>query len=122
MQSDFIIMGKKLRDLRKEKRLNQQELGELIGVTKVSICGYEKGTRTPTLETLKKLVDVLNTSIDYLTGKDLYSKENDIYISKNDYEIIQEIKKNKNLYLFLTNNPNRATKIIIQKLKKIIQI
>ena len=48
-----MIIGNRLKKLRLSKGLNQQELGDLIGVTKVSICGYENGTRTPNLENFK---------------------------------------------------------------------
>ena len=41
------MIGKRVRELRMEKGLSQQELGIAIGVTKVSICGYENGTRLP---------------------------------------------------------------------------
>ena len=46
-----MLIGKRIKDMRLEKGLSQQELGDLLGVTKVSVCGYENGTRTPSLET-----------------------------------------------------------------------
>ena len=48
--------------------MSQQELGDMIGVTKVSICGYENGTRTPSLETFCILADIFETTTDYLLG------------------------------------------------------
>ena len=50
-----MLVGKRLKELRLEKGLTQRELGQQINVTKVSICCYENGTRTPTLETLSEL-------------------------------------------------------------------
>ena len=44
------MIGKRLKELRIQKGLSQQDLGDAIGVTKVSICGYENGTRLPNLE------------------------------------------------------------------------
>ncbi len=44
-----MLLGKRIKSLRKEKGLTQQELGDLINVTKVSICCYENETRVPTL-------------------------------------------------------------------------
>lgn len=120
MNSDFVLMGKRIRELRKQKKLSQEELGNLIGVTKVSVSGYEKATRTPSLETLNDLVIALETNIDYLMGRNLHSKENDIFISNDDYEMLKEIKRNDDLYIYIVKNPKRAINIIKQKIKKII--
>ena len=46
------MIGKRLKELRMKRGFSQQELGTAIGVTKVSICGYENGTRLPTLDNL----------------------------------------------------------------------
>lgn len=37
-----MIIGKRIKLLRIQKRLSQEELGNYLGVTKVSICGYER--------------------------------------------------------------------------------
>ena len=48
----MILFSKRLKELRQKAGLTQSELGKMVGVTKVSICCYENGTRTPTLDTL----------------------------------------------------------------------
>lgn len=53
------MIGKRLKELRIQKGLSQQDLGDAIGVTKVSICGYENGTRLPNLEKLVSLAEEL---------------------------------------------------------------
>ncbi len=58
----------RLKRLRKEKHLTQQEVGDIIGVSKVAVSGYENGIRSPETETLKKIAELFNTSIDYLVG------------------------------------------------------
>ena len=65
------MIGKRVKELRIEKGLSQQELGSAIGVTKVSICGYENGTRLPNLEKLVKLADALETTTDFLLGREI---------------------------------------------------
>ena len=42
-----MLIGKRIKDMRLEKGMSQQELGDMIGVTKVSICGYENGNYPP---------------------------------------------------------------------------
>ena len=61
--------SERLRILRKDKGLTQEELGEKVGVSNVSISWYESGNRTPDAATLNKLADVLETSTDYLLGR-----------------------------------------------------
>lgn len=43
----MILFSKRLKEKRKEMGFTQKQLGDMIGVTKVSICCYENGTRTP---------------------------------------------------------------------------
>jgi transcriptional regulator with XRE-family HTH domain len=64
------MIGKRLKELRMKRGFSQQELGTAIGVTKVSICGYENGTRLPTLDNLVKISEVLETTADYLLGRE----------------------------------------------------
>ncbi|MED0687935.1 helix-turn-helix domain-containing protein [Anoxybacillus ayderensis] len=63
------MLGDRLKRLRLEKKLTQEELGKKINVTKVSISGYENGNRTPDTETLQKLADFFNVTTDYLLGR-----------------------------------------------------
>jgi len=98
-----MLIGKRVKDLRVQAQISQQELGNIIGVTKVSICGYESGTRVPSLDTLVKLSDALNTSTDFLLGREIpvVNEETRNYvgaISEYDVEFIQELKHNPMLY------------------------
>ena len=46
--------------------LTQKELADKIGLSKVAICGYEKGTRKPDSDKLQALALALNCSADAL--------------------------------------------------------
>ena len=70
-----MLLSKRLKELRISNGLTQRELGERVNVTKVSICCYESGTRTPTLDTLTKLGKVFDVDVDYLLGYDSPVKE-----------------------------------------------
>ncbi|MFI8709909.1 helix-turn-helix domain-containing protein [Bacillus sp. NPDC077411] len=63
------VLGERVFELRKKKRLTQEQLGKEIGIGKQIISKYEKGTKTPSLETIEKLADFFSVSIDYLLGK-----------------------------------------------------
>ena len=56
----------KLKELRKQKKLGQGELSDYLQVARSTYSGYENGVAEPTIETLKKLADYYNCSIDYL--------------------------------------------------------
>jgi transcriptional regulator with XRE-family HTH domain len=117
-----MFIGKRLKELRLKNNLTQQELGNLINVTKVSVCCYEKGTRTPNIETLEDLCNVLNVNTDYLLGRDINvmvmedEASYGVKLSKNDIDIINEIKKHKDLYRKITNDPKRMIDLINKKI------
>ena len=55
--------GLRLRKLRENKHLSQEELGKRVGVTKGSIYRYENNVQSPSLETARKLAVVLGTTL-----------------------------------------------------------
>lgn len=62
------MLGDRIRNLRKEQRITQSELGKVINVSKVSVSGYENGTREPDTDSLIKLANYFNVTVDYLLG------------------------------------------------------
>lgn len=58
----------RLKQLRKKKGITQEELGKILGVGKSTICQYERGTRKPDIEMLKRIAQFFGVSIDYLLG------------------------------------------------------
>ena len=58
-----------LKKLRLSKGLSQEELGDIIGVSKSTIGMYEQGQRIPKADTtFRKLAEYFGVSIDYLMG------------------------------------------------------
>ena len=62
-------LSERMRSLRKEKNLKQEELTELIGIPIRTYRRYEIGEREPTVSTLWKIADFYNVSVDYLIGR-----------------------------------------------------
>ncbi len=50
-------IGEKIRDLRKIEKLSQQQLADIIGVTKGTIYTWENGKNEPTTKALRKLTE-----------------------------------------------------------------
>ena len=59
----------RIKFLREEQKMTQQELADKIDGAKSSIAMYEKGDRKPSLEILVKLSEIFNCSLDYLMCK-----------------------------------------------------
>lgn len=62
-------MGSKIRDLRKEKRLSQTELGKLIHVSQQTVTAWENNKAEPTSSAVVQLAEVFNVTTDYLLGR-----------------------------------------------------
>ncbi len=62
------IFAIRVKELRKQKRLSQTELGEVLGLTHKSISTIESGVRGTTIEKLILLAKFFNVSTDYLLG------------------------------------------------------
>lgn len=54
--------------LRKQRKLTQEKLGELVNMSQRSVANWESGERFPSISTLVDLSEKLNVSIDYLLG------------------------------------------------------
>lgn len=66
---------KMLRKIRKEKGLTMKQLGAIVGVTEAAISQYETGKREADFETLLKISEALDCTVDYLLGREK-QKEN----------------------------------------------
>lgn len=64
----MILIGDRIKELRKNCRLTQNELGIKLGLTKSVICAYENGYRLPSIDTLIRISIIFNVSTDYLLG------------------------------------------------------
>lgn len=61
---------KGLKNLRLSKRLSQRQLGEMVGLSRMAIGGMETGKIDPSVQTLRMLCELFQTSADcLLNGK-----------------------------------------------------
>lgn len=58
-----MTIGQRIKEIRKQRGLTQQEVGKRIGVTASFIGQYENGARFPKFETLKKIAAALNVDV-----------------------------------------------------------
>ncbi|MBE5753845.1 MAG: helix-turn-helix transcriptional regulator [Clostridiales bacterium] len=66
------IFQERLVEQRKLNNLTQRQVAEYLNMAQPSYIRYENGSSQPSLESLVKLADLFDTSIDYLCGREEY--------------------------------------------------
>ena len=61
--------GKKLRECREAKKLSQNELAKLIEAHHSIIGKYERDEVKPSIDVVKKIANILETTVGYLLGE-----------------------------------------------------
>lgn len=54
--------------IRKQRKLTQEKVGELVNMSQRSVANWESGERSPSIPTLIELSEKFNVSIDYMLG------------------------------------------------------
>lgn len=67
----LVNFGKRLKTLRIKKKLTQQQLADLLGLTKSVISAYENGLRYPAYDVLIKIARIFKVSTDFLLGVEI---------------------------------------------------
>lgn len=57
------ILGEKIKKIRKDNNLTQEELGKLVGVQKAQISKLEKGVSSATISTINKVFGALKAKV-----------------------------------------------------------
>ena len=93
----MIEIGSKIKQLRKQKHLTQEQLAKRLWVTKSIISAYENGVRFPSLDILTQIAYIFNVTTDYLLGvnKRQYIDVSGLSLSKIQIlnDLINEFKK-----------------------------
>ena len=91
------MLGDKIKLYREVKKMTQNEIADILDVSSATVSKYESGALEPNIESLKKLAELFEISVD-----ELLKDEDDFDISKiNILEILREQKEMKlkgNLY------------------------
>ena len=76
------MLGKRIRELREENNITQQDLAKYLKVAKSTLSQYETGSRIPNDDIKKAIALKFNVSIDYLLGLTNIPETIDTYIVK----------------------------------------
>lgn len=93
-------LGERLKLIRKENNLTQEELGKIFGLTKYSISLYENNKTSPNDDFKAKIASYFNVSVDWLLGltdeklpADKIKEATAIYRKSNQYSLDDFLKK-----------------------------
>ncbi len=89
-----MTLGEKLRELRRKKDLSQTELGKLINIHYTHIGKYENDQQIPSTDTVKKIAEVFEVSIDYLLEE---NPESTVKVSFQDEDLLRQFKEIENM-------------------------
>ena len=64
-----MILSQRLKELRMQKHLRQEDAADALGLSISSYCRYEYGKREPTASVLVRIADFYGVSLDYLMGR-----------------------------------------------------
>lgn len=64
------MFNKRLRQKRIEMKITQQHFADMLDVALRTYQCYEQGTRSPSFDTLVKISNILDVSLDYLLCRD----------------------------------------------------
>lgn len=62
-------LTERMKELRKEKKLRQEDIAAELGIGITTYCRYELGMREPGASLLWRMADYYGVSVDYLLGR-----------------------------------------------------
>ena len=98
----------KLKEIRKSRKITQQEVAEKLNCDVTTYARYENGDRNPPLDILLSLSELFDVTLDYFVGREPC---NNSCLTQRERELLQAVK----------NADERATEdaiLLLQKHKK----
>lgn len=86
-----------LKYLRQRAGYSQQDLADLLKISKSTIGMYEQGRRSPDYETLEKIADIFNVDMNFLMGGKTKESTPEYYINPETAKLAQELFENHDL-------------------------
>lgn len=108
------IIAENIKMLRKEKKLTQQQLADLTGITLRSIRNYENAIHEPNAKSMSSLENFFDVSASFLRGE---TAQRNPTMQWDDEEIMEEIRKD---FIPLLKNILQATTLEKEKNQKLV--
>ncbi|MCI8346641.1 MAG: helix-turn-helix transcriptional regulator [Bacilli bacterium] len=116
MSSNAILIGQRIRRIRKKKEVTQKQLAEILSLSNSTISHYENGSRNISLEDLTTICNYFEVDVDKILGLNRKgeSANNKIKLSDDEVILILELRKTKS-YENMISNPVNYAKLIEMK-------
>ena len=118
----------KIKQLRKEKKLTQEELAEKIGISKRTLANWEDGVSSIKENKLKILCEIFGVDMPYMLGYNNVKNETDLKVSVLD-EALEKLRIINNVLLVENDEGHdmwilgfRTAMVAIENFKKEIEI
>ncbi|MBN2444846.1 MAG: helix-turn-helix domain-containing protein, partial [Spirochaetales bacterium] len=99
-------IGERIRFIREHKTMQLNELAKKVGVTKSCLSQIENGKSFPSIITLKKIADNLQTTIGELVGEKERLAFNPL-ITLENRKFVKKTQSGASLYLLSHHDPNK---------------
>ena len=76
------MFNKRLRSTRMKCGLTQQKMADLLNISLNAYQKYEQAERSPSLECLVSIADILDVSVDYLLCRDDFMKSHEAFVDE----------------------------------------
>lgn len=88
-----MTLGERLKQLRKEAGLTQEELAKKVGLKKQNISRYENSHVEPNIRTAKRIADALGVSIEEMAvGVSLPSPSAPVPLSPDESQLVEDYR------------------------------
>lgn len=87
--------NKRIRDLREDNDMTQDDLASQLGISKRTLLRYESGVSEPTISVLISLSLPFNVSVDYIIGTKDTTEIDEISIKNELDSVIKSLEKIK---------------------------
>lgn len=98
---DFIQVGKKISYYRKISKMSQDELADMLFITRQALSKWENGSSVPSIDSLLQLCNIFNTSFEELLCLNEHSNSN---LDINSENIFQGYNRKFIIKQILSNN------------------
>lgn len=113
-----MLIGPRIRLLRKKKNISQEKLGIELSLSKTTISHYENESRIPSIETLIDIANYFEVDLNYILGLDnlIVSNKRTIQASDEEIEFLLEVRR-LNVYNRVVSNPKKYAQIVESRLQ-----
>ncbi len=109
---NYKLLGEQIRKHRKEKHYTLEQLAEILDVSTTFVGQIERAKGVPSLETLVKIANALQTSVDALLFGDLNEKSGDKHFISQISNLTQNLNAKEKEYILKSIELFCSTKYI----------